>query len=83
MPAARSYVVDVHIPVKPTVVKLNDKALPSLDKKDEFDKAVEGWFFDARDRRSVLHVKTKTMPLAGDFTVKIGLLSADPVGLGP
>ena len=73
MPAARCYIVDVHIPVKPAAVKLNDKALPGLDKKEEFDKAAEGWFFDARDRRGVLHVKTKALPLAGDFTVKIGL----------
>jgi alpha-glucosidase (family GH31 glycosyl hydrolase) len=73
MPATRSYVVDLHIPVKPAAVRLNDKALPGLDKKEEFDKAAEGWFFDARDRRGVLHVKTKALPLAGGFAVKIGL----------
>jgi hypothetical protein len=73
MPASRSYVVDVHIPVKPATVKLNEKALPGLDKKDEFDKAAEGWFFDARDRRGVLRVKTKALPLASGFTVKVSL----------
>jgi hypothetical protein len=73
MPAARSYVVDIHLPVRPAGVKLNDKALPGLDKKEEFDKAAEGWFFDARDRRGVLHVKTKALPLVSGFTVKVAL----------
>jgi alpha-glucosidase len=73
MPAARSYIVDVHLPVRPAGVKLNDKALPGLAKKEEFDKVAEGWFFDARDRRGVLHVKTKSLPLASGFTVRIGL----------
>jgi len=35
----------VHLPVRPAGVKLNDKPLPGLDKKEEFDKAAEGWFF--------------------------------------
>ena len=70
MPVARSYVVDLHVPAKPAAVKLDDKALPGLDKKEEYDKAAEGWFFDARDRRGVLHVKTKAVPLATGFTVK-------------
>jgi hypothetical protein len=73
MPASRAYIVDVHMPVKPAGVKLNDKPLQGLDKKEEFDKAAEGWFFDARDRRGVLHVKTRSLPLAGGFVVKIGL----------
>jgi alpha-glucosidase (family GH31 glycosyl hydrolase) len=73
MPAARSYIVDVHLPVRPAGVRLNDKALPGLDKKEEFDKAAEGWLFDSRDRRGVLHVKTKALPLAGGFMVRIGL----------
>jgi len=37
------------------------------------DKAAEGWFFDARDRRGVLPVKTKALPLAAGFTVRVGL----------
>ena len=73
MPVSRAYIVDVHMPVKPAVVKLNDKPLNGLDKKEEFDKASEGWFFEARDRHGVLHVKTRSLPLAGGFMVKIGL----------
>jgi hypothetical protein len=44
-----------------------------LDKTEEFDKVAKCWFFDARDRHGVLHVKTKALPLDGGFTVKIGL----------
>ena len=73
MPASRSYVVDVHIPARPASVRLNDKALPTFEKREEFQAAAEGWFFNARDRRGVLHVKTKAFALAAGFTVKVGL----------
>lgn len=33
----------------------------------------EGWYFDATDRRGVLHVKTKAQSLASAWTVTIGM----------
>jgi alpha-glucosidase (family GH31 glycosyl hydrolase) len=71
MPQSRSYVVDVHLPAKPAAIKLNDKSVPAFEKREEFDKAAEGWFFDARDRRGVLRVKTKAIPPAAGFSVKV------------
>ncbi len=71
MPANRSYVVDAHIPAKPADVKMADRALPAFEKKAEFDAALEGWFFDARDRRGVLHIKTKAQPVAGGFSLRV------------
>jgi alpha-glucosidase len=84
MPATRSYVVDVHVPAKPASVKLGDKALPSFEAagtdraardkvRADFAAAVEGWYFDATDRRGVLHVKTKPQSVSAGFTVRIGL----------
>ena len=73
MPASRSYVVDVHIPARPAGVQLADKPLPVFEKRQEFDAAAEGWFFDARDRRGVLHVKTRPQPLKAGFTVTIAM----------
>jgi alpha-glucosidase len=70
MPQSRSYILDIHVPVRPTEVRLNDKALPSFGKREEFQAAVEGWFYDARDRRGVLHVKTRAISLALGFAVK-------------
>jgi len=73
MPQSRAYVVDVHLAAKPASVKLNDKPVPAVEKREEFEKAAEGWFFDPRDRRGVLHVKMKPTPLASGFTVKVTL----------
>jgi alpha-glucosidase len=73
MPASRSYVVDMHVPAKPAGVTLGTATLPSFEKKAEFDTAPEGWFFDARDRRGVLHVKTRPQPLVTGFVVKVTL----------
>ena len=84
MPASRSYLVDVHVASKPASVKLGDRALPMFEAtgadraarekfRSDFAAAAEGWYFDTTDRRGVLHVKTKTLPLSGGFTVKIGM----------
>jgi hypothetical protein len=37
----------------------------------DFNKAAEGWFFDASDRRGVLHIKTAPQKLAAGFTVRV------------
>jgi len=85
MPASRSYVVDVHVASKPASVKLGDRALPAFEitgqadraarekARSDFAAASEGWYFDATDRRGVLHVKTKALPLVAGFSVKIGM----------
>jgi len=71
MPVSRSYVVDVHIPAKPAGVKLNEKALPGFEKREEFQTAAEGWFFDARDRRGILHIKIKAILLTSGFMIEV------------
>jgi alpha-glucosidase len=71
IPANRSYLLDVHVPMRPADVKLDERILPVFEKKAEFDSAPEGWFFDARDRRGILHVKTKPQPVVGGFSIRI------------
>jgi alpha-glucosidase len=73
MPASRAYALDVHLPARPAAVALNGKAIPAVEKREEFAKLDEGWFYDARDRRGVLRVKTKPIALAAGFAVKITL----------
>jgi alpha-glucosidase len=75
MPASRSYVVDVHVPARPAGVTLGDRALQSFEKRAEYDAAPEGWFFDVRDRRGVLHIKTRPQPLSSGFAVKVSMIS--------
>jgi hypothetical protein len=83
MPASRSYVVDVHLPAKPASVKLGERILPGFEAtgqdraardkvRADFNAAAEGWFYDASDRRGVLHVKVKPQPLSTGFTVRVG-----------
>jgi hypothetical protein len=84
MPASRGYVVDAHVSAKPASVKIGTRELPSfaaagtgraaMDKvRADFAAATEGWFYDAADRRGVLHVKVAPQRLATGFTVTIGL----------
>jgi hypothetical protein len=84
MPAGRSYIVDLHLPVRPASVAIGDRLLPSFDApapdraarektRSDFNAAAEGWFYDASDRRGVLHVKTKPQPLAASVTISVGL----------
>jgi alpha-glucosidase len=73
MPANRLYAVDVHVSRKPANVRLAERALPVLEKKADFDAAREGWFFDARERRGVLHVKTTAQATSAGFSIRISM----------
>ena len=82
MPASRSYLADIHVPARPAGVTLGARALPEITTtatgrdartklRGEFDTAAEGWYFDATDRRGVLHVKIKPQAVAAGFTITI------------
>ncbi|HUT08712.1 MAG TPA: TIM-barrel domain-containing protein [Candidatus Latescibacteria bacterium] len=71
MPTKRSYLVDLHVPRKPADVKLAERGLAVFETKAAFESAPEGWFFDSRDRRRILHIKTKPQSLAGGFSLKV------------
>ena len=86
MPAQRAYAVDMHVTAKPAKVTLGGKALTeitapagtaarqALDKiKADFAAATEGWYYDATDRKGVLHVKISPQKLAAGFTIVVGL----------
>jgi hypothetical protein len=84
MPASRSYVLDVHLPAKPAGVTMGGRALAGFEAatqdraardkaRADFTAAAEGWFFDAADRRGVLHVKIPPQRLAMGFAVIIKL----------
>jgi hypothetical protein len=45
----------------------------AVDKaRADFNAATEGWFYDAADRKGVLHVKIPPQRLAAGFAVTIG-----------
>jgi hypothetical protein len=84
MPLARAYALDVHVPKRPASVTLGGRSLQeiapdgpgrqALDRaRAAFDAATEGWWFDAGDRRGVLHVKVGSQTLAAGLRVAIGL----------
>lgn len=84
MPSARSYVIDAHVTMAPTRVTLGTQELPGFAPEGSgrqalaaartaFANATEGWFFDAGDRRGVLHIKVPPQRLADGFSVTIGM----------
>jgi hypothetical protein len=84
MPGSRSYVLEVHTPRKPATITVGGRAIAeipttgqgrqALDKlKADFSAAKEGWYFDASDRRGVIHVKLGPQALSKGFSVVVGL----------
>jgi len=55
-------------------VKANDQTLKSYTSKAEFEKATEGYFFDAADRGGRLHVKTAKLSTNKDATISYIIL---------
>src|SRR5262249_28955571 len=84
MPGSRGYLVDMHVTRKPATVTVGGRALAEIpqtgqgrqaqDKlKADFEAAREGWYYDAADRRGVVHVKLAPQALSKGFSVVIGL----------
>jgi hypothetical protein len=84
MPGSRSYVLEVHTPRKPSTIAVGGRAIAeipttgqgrqALDKlKADFSAAKEGWYFDASDRRGVVHLKLGPQALSKGFSVVVGL----------
>jgi len=82
MPVSRSYILDIHVPTRPAAVRLGDRVLPGFEAtgqdraardkvRADFTAAAEGWYFDAGDRRGVLHVKTRPQQLSAGFNVRV------------
>jgi hypothetical protein len=84
MPGSRSYVVEVHVSRRPATITLGGRALAEVPQtgqgrqaadrlKADFDAAKEGWYFDASDRRGVVHVKVGSQALSKGFSLAISL----------
>jgi hypothetical protein len=81
-PASRAFVLEVHAAIKPGAVTLGALALKEVvatatgrqamtKVREDFAAATEGWYYDATDRKGVLHVKLPAQRSARGFTVKI------------
>ncbi len=82
MPVSRSYALDLHVPATATSVKVGSRTIPRFEAatadraardkaRADFTAAAEGWFFDAADRRGVLHIKVAPQRLAQGFVVTV------------
>jgi len=54
----RVYLLDIHQTTSPLAVSINNKKLKAFSKKQQFDKAKTGYYFDTNDRTGVVHIKT-------------------------
>ena len=59
---------DIQAKSAPKTVKANDQSLQSCASQADFEKATEGYFFDAADRGGRLHVKTAKLSTNKDAT---------------
>ncbi|MEO8415388.1 MAG: TIM-barrel domain-containing protein [Ginsengibacter sp.] len=53
----RLYLLDVHAHVPATVV-VNHKSIQRLSTREEFEKASAGYYFDAKEKKGIIHIKT-------------------------
>jgi hypothetical protein len=76
--SARRYLVHAHTGSSPNAVLLDNRRLPSLGSAAELEQADSGWWYDARARGGVVHVKTQE--LATSATARLRLHGTSAVG---
>ncbi len=67
----RVYLVDVHSPQTPAGVLVDGVKLAALKDKAGFGKCVSGWYFDAGDRKGIVHIKTRFMSTDKAFRINV------------
>jgi len=67
----RANLLDIHFPELPFGVLLNGDILPGFFTPEEFEAAIEGYYFDPNDRNGIVHVKTQPLPTDSEFVVMI------------
>jgi alpha-glucosidase len=67
----RTYLLELHTAKIPSGIKLNGIKLKQAKDKSKFDELSTGWYFDANDKKGVLHIKTN--PLSTDVTSTVAV----------
>jgi len=72
-PTSRNYKMQVHTPKKPKIVLLDNVAMTEYPSASAWNAATEGWYYALNDKKGIVYVKIKPMPLANDFEVRFGI----------
>jgi alpha-glucosidase len=90
MLTSRSYKFQIHTAKKPSIVLLDNVPMIEQTSASTWNTAAEGWYFAPNDRKGIVYVKTKPLPLTNDFTVRFGnttatntILSANNINIYP
>ncbi|HEX7914407.1 TIM-barrel domain-containing protein [Rudaea sp.] len=77
--AQRRYALRVLARQQPNAVELDGRALPKLADRAAFDVVGEGWYFDAKDRRGTLHVRTAPVDIRKSLAFRLDIPAAQAV----
>ncbi len=68
---SRVYEFEIHSELKPLSITMDNKTLLELTEPQAYPNAVSGWYYDAADRRGIVHVKLNRV--STDTVVKLHL----------
>lgn len=67
----RIYLLDVHSAALPAQVQINGKKLKAFKNQSQFNKAKSGYYFNAREKQGIIHIKTIYLTTANDQKIII------------
>ena len=60
--SSRVYELEIHSELKPISITMEDKTILELTEPDAYPNALSGWYYDANDRRGIIHIKLLRLP---------------------
>ncbi len=90
-PVSRNYKMQVHTAKKPKTILLDNVPMIEYASEALWNAAAEGWYYAPANKKGIVFVKIKPMPLAADFVVRFGeptsiddnILSATEIDIYP
>ena len=77
-PTSRNYKMQVHTSKKPKIVLLDNVPMTEYPSATAWNAATEGWYYAPTNKKGIVFVKIKPMPLANDFEVRFGNSTSVP-----
>ena len=73
MEQERALQLQIHSRVAPDAVYFDRQAVQLYRKREDYDKAVSGWFFDAAEKYGTVHIKTGKLPVNQAYSFRLAI----------
>jgi hypothetical protein len=83
MPLSRVYEFQIHSALKPLAVEMDGRPMLELTEPSAFAGAVSAWYYDAADRRGIVHIRLPRLSVFREVALRLDIDEAQTIAASP